>query len=102
MTAAPTPRSDLWYAGLAYDITPAFTLAGQVYYLKYHNSDNKAMLYALRGTYAFSKRTSVYATAGFIDNGGQLALSVSGAQTGSNPKPGGNQLGTMIGIKHTF
>lgn len=99
---SPTPRSDLWYAGLAYDITPAFTLAGQVYYLKYHNSDNKAMLYALRGTYAFSKRTSVYATAGFIDNGGQLALSVSGAQTGSNPKPGGNQLGTMIGIKHTF
>ncbi|GAB7547272.1 MULTISPECIES: porin [unclassified Cupriavidus] len=99
---SPTPRSDLWYAGLAYDITPAFTLAGQVYYLKYHNSANKAMLYALRGTYAFSKRTSVYATAGFIDNGGQLALSVSGAQTGSNPKPGGNQLGTMIGIKHTF
>ncbi|KDP88859.1 porin [Cupriavidus basilensis] len=99
---SPTPRSDLWYAGLAYDITPAFTLAGQVYYLKYHNSDNKAMLYALRGTYAFSKRTSVYATAGFIDNGGQLAQSVSGAQTGSNPKPGGNQLGTMIGIKHTF
>jgi len=39
---SPTPRSDLWYAGLAYDITPAFTLAGQVYYLKYHNSDNKA------------------------------------------------------------
>ncbi|MGO4809571.1 porin [Cupriavidus sp. 2MCAB6] len=99
---SPTPRSDLWYAGLAYDITPAFTLAGQVYYLKFHNSDNKAMLYALRGTYAFSKRTSVYATAGFIDNGGQLAQSVSGAQTGSNPKPGGNQLGTMIGIKHTF
>ncbi|EHP38326.1 porin [Cupriavidus basilensis OR16] len=99
---SPTPRSELWYAGLAYDITPAFTLAGQVYYLKYHNSDNKAMLYALRGTYAFSKRTSVYATAGFIDNGGQLALSVSGAQTGSNPRPGGNQLGTMIGIKHTF
>ncbi|AJG20163.1 porin [Cupriavidus basilensis] len=99
---SPTPRSELWYAGLAYDITPAFTLAGQVYYLKYHNSDNKAMLYALRGTYAFSKRTSVYATAGYIDNGGQLALSVSAAQTGSNPKPGGNQLGTMIGIKHTF
>lgn len=100
--ASPTPRSDLWYAGVAYDITPAFTLAGQVYYLKYHDSANKAMLYALRGTYAFSKRTSVYATAGFIDNGSQLALSVSGAQPGSNPKPGGNQLGTMIGIKHTF
>ncbi|MGO4332280.1 porin [Cupriavidus sp. 2TAF22] len=99
---SPTPRSDLWYAGMAYDITPAFTLAGQLYYLKYHNSDNKAMLYALRGTYAFSKRTSVYATAGYIDNGGQSALSVSGGAPGSNPKPGGSQLGAMLGIKHTF
>ncbi len=97
-----TPRSELWYTGLAYDITPAFTLAGQVYYLKYHNSDNKALLYALRGTYAFSKRTSVYATAGFIDNGGQLAMSVSGGSPGSNPRPGGSQLGAMLGIKHTF
>ncbi|AEI77102.1 porin gram-negative type [Cupriavidus necator N-1] len=100
--SSPTPRSDLWYAGAAYDITPAFTLAGQVYYQRYHHSDNKAMLYALRGSYAFSKRTSVYATAGFIDNGGQLAASVSGGQTGSNPVPGGNQFGTMIGIKHVF
>lgn len=100
--ASRTPRSDLWYGGVAYDITPAFTVAGQIYYLKYHQSDSKAMLYALRGTYAFSKRTSVYATAGFIDNGGQLALSVSSGQIGSNPRPGANQLGTMVGIKHVF
>ncbi|UDM52689.1 porin [Cupriavidus sp. MP-37] len=100
--ASPTPRSDLWYGGIAYDITPALTLAGQVYYLRYHHSDNKAMLYALRGSYAFSKRTSVYATAGFIDNGGQLAMSVSAGQAGSNPPPGANQFGTMIGIKHVF
>ncbi|MFJ1258270.1 porin [Cupriavidus sp. CuC1] len=99
---SPTPRSDLWYGGVAYDITAAFTVAGQVYYLKYHNSDNKAWLYALRGTYTFSKRTSVYATAGFIDNGGQLALSVSSGAPGSNPAPGNNQLGAMIGIKHIF
>ncbi|WER50060.1 porin [Cupriavidus sp. WKF15] len=97
-----TRISDLYYAGASYDITPAVNLAGQVYYLNYHGSDNKAWLYALRGTYSFSKRTSVYATAGFIDNGGQLAASVSGGSPGSNPKPGANQFGTMLGIKHIF
>lgn len=97
-----TPRSELYYAGAAYDITPAFTLAGQVNYLKFHNSDNKAMLYAVRGTYAFSKRTSVYATAGYINNDGQLALSVSSGASGSNPQAGGSQFGVMAGVKHIF
>ncbi len=100
--ASPTPRSDMWYAGLAYDITPAFQLAGQVYYLKYRHSDNDQMLYALRGSYAFSKRTMVYATAGFIDNDGTLTTSVSGGSPGSNTRPGGSQLGAMLGIKHVF
>ncbi|QYY30863.1 porin [Cupriavidus pinatubonensis] len=99
---SPTPRSDLWYGGVMYDITPAVTLSGEVYYLKFHNSGNKAFLYAARAAYAFSKRTSVYATAGFIDNRGQLALSVSSGASGSNPVPGGNQFGTMIGVKHIF
>ncbi|CAG9167552.1 Outer membrane porin protein [Cupriavidus laharis] len=99
---SPTRISDLYYAGVSYDITPAFNLAGQLYHLNYHGSDNKAWLYALRGTYAFSKRTSVYATAGFIDNGGQLGLSVSAGQVGSNPRAGGNQFGTMLGVKHVF
>ncbi|MEM5428765.1 porin [Cupriavidus oxalaticus] len=94
--------SDLWFAGLAYDITPAFTLAGQAYYLKYHSSSNKAPLFALRGTYNFSKRTSVYATGGYINNGGQLALSVSGGAPGSNPPPGSSQFGAMVGVKHIF
>lgn len=100
--ASATPLSDLYYVGAAYDITPAFTLAGQVYYLKYHGSDNKALLGALRGTYNFSKRTSVYATAGYINNDGQLAMSVSGGAPGSNPKPGASQFGAMLGIKHVF
>ncbi len=99
---SPTRISDLYYAGVSYDITPACNLAGQVYNLNYHGSDNKAWLYALRGTYAFSKRTSVYATTGFIDNGGQLGLSVSAGQAGSNPRAGGNQFGTMLGVKHVF
>jgi predicted porin len=59
-------------------------------------------LYALRGMYNLSKRTAVYATAGYIDNSGQLALSVSSGATGANPVPGGAQLGAMVGVKHIF
>jgi len=99
-----TSHSQLYYAGLAYDITPAFNLAGQIYYLGFNHSANKAWLAALRGTYAFSKRTSAYLTTGFIDNRGQLAMSVSsGSAAGtSTPAPGGNQFGAMLGIKHVF
>ncbi len=96
---SPTPRSELWYVGGSYDVTPAFNVAGQVYTLRYHHSSNKAMLYALRGTYAFSRRTSVYGTMGFVDNSGQSAVAVDGAAA---PPPGSSQLGAMLGIKHIF
>lgn len=99
---SPTPRSDLWFGGVSYAVTPQFSVDGEVFCLRYHNSDNKAWLYAARGTYAFSKRTSAYLTAGYINNYGNLAVSVSGGATGSNPAPGGNQLGTMVGVKHIF
>ena len=97
-----TPHSQLYYGGISYDITPAFNVAGEVYYLHFNNSANKAWLGALRGTYAFSKRTSAYATVGYIQNGGQLAQSVSTGAAGSNPAPGVNQMGAMIGLKQVF
>ncbi len=68
--------------------------------MRYHNRANKAWLYAARANYALSKRTTVYTTAGFIDNGGQLALSVSSGGTPAANPSGGNQLGAMVGIKH--
>jgi predicted porin len=100
--ALATARSDLFYAGVAYDVTPTVNVAGEGYYLKYRNSADKAWLGAVRASYAFSKRTSVYATAGYIANGGQLALSVSSAGTGTAPAAGGGQFGSMVGIKHIF
>lgn len=100
--ASPAPRSDLWFAGVSYDVTPALNVAAQGYYLRFHNSANKAWLGAVRGTYAFSKRSSVYMTAGYIDNKGQSALSVSSGAAGANPAPGSNQIGVTAGIKHVF
>ncbi|GAB7543893.1 porin [Cupriavidus sp. 8B] len=100
--ALTASRSNLYYGGVSYDVTPTVNVAGELYYLKYRNSADKAWLGALRASYAFSKRTSVYATAGYIANGGQSALSVSSAGTGTAPAPGGKQLGSMVGIKHIF
>ena len=97
-------KSQLYYAGAAYDVTPALNLTGQLYYLHYNDSPNKAWLGALRATYSLSVRTALYVTTGYIDNGGQLNLSVSsGGSVGtSNPAAGGNQFGIMAGIRHTF
>lgn len=100
--ASATPRSNLWFAGGSYNVTPAWSVDAEVYYLKFLNSPNKAWLLAARTSYDFSKRTRVYWTAGFIDNRGDLALSVSAAAPGASPAPGGNQIGTMAGIKHIF
>ncbi len=100
--ASATPRSDMFYGGVTYQLTPALSLDGEAFHLSFHDSANKAWLFAARGVYAFTKRTSVYATAGYIDNGGNLALSVSNAQAGATPAPGGNQFGAMVGMKHIF
>lgn len=100
--ALANPRSNLFYAGFAYHMTPTLTLASEVFYLDYRHSPNRAWLGAARATYAFSKRTSVYLTAGYVDNGGTLALSVDSGATSAPPAAGGTQAGTMVGMQHAF
>lgn len=95
-------RSDLWYVGASYPVTPKITVDGQVFHLKYKDSADKALMFALRGTYALSKRTAVYATAGSIDNSGAQKLSVSNGTAGAGTLAGGNQLGFATGIRHSF
>ncbi|MGO4329140.1 porin [Cupriavidus sp. 2TAF22] len=97
-----TPRSNLWFVGGSLAITPAWNIDTEAHYLKFSNSPNKAWLFVARTTYDFSKRTRVYGSVGYIDNRGDLAISVSSAAAGSNPASGGNQLGLMVGIKHIF
>ena len=97
-----TPRSDLWYLGMSYPVTPLLVLDGELFQLKFKDSPNKATLLAARGTYYFSKRTAMYGTLGHIDNDGTLALSVSCGAAGSNPLAGGAQTGIALGLRHSF
>jgi predicted porin len=100
--SATTPRSDLWYLGASYPVTPLFIVDGEVLQLRFKGSANKSTLAAARATYYLSKRTALYAMLGHIDNAGALALSVSGGAPGSSPVAGAAQSGLAAGIRHSF
>lgn len=100
--ASVTPRSDMFYGGVSYAMTPSITLEGEAIHLRFHNSPNKAWTFAGRALYAFSKRTTAYGTVGYINNLGNSAIAIDNGQGGTSPTPGGNQLGAMVGVKHIF
>lgn len=97
------PKSDLWYVGASYPLTPVLTLDGTLAKLSYKNADNAdSTLLALRALYSLSKRTTLYAQTGWIRNQSLANVSVSGGAAGSNPALGGSQNGVMLGINHKF
>lgn len=100
--SATTPRSDLWYLGAAYNLSPQWVLDGELFRLDYKNSANRATLFALRSSYSLSKRTALYATVGHVSNDGTLAVSVTNAAPGANPAAGGTQTGLGAGVRHSF
>lgn len=97
------PKSDLWYVGAAYPLSPALTLDGTLAKLSYKNVDNAdSTLLALRALYTLSKRTTLYAQAGWISNESLANVSVSSGAAGSAPALGGSQNSVMLGINHKF
>jgi predicted porin len=100
--SAATPRSDLWYLGAAYAVTPLLTLDGEWMRLRFEHSADQARLVSVRASYSLSKRSAVYATLGTIANAGSLSLSVSAGAGGSNPVVGGAQRGVTAGLRHVF
>lgn len=103
--AANTHRkSNLWSLGMVYPVTQAVTLEAQYYHFAYKNSDDGGKMLALRGTYAFSKRTAAYATIGALRNDGnaRFSPSVGVSNTALAPVAGQNQTGLMVGLRHAF
>ena len=97
------PDSDMWHIGASMPVSPAVTLSGQVVTLRYKNaSDYNATLMAVRATYAFSKRTNVFAQIGHIKNNKASAVALSGGSPGSNPVAGASQTGINIGMQTSF
>jgi predicted porin len=98
-TSAASFKSDLVHAGVSYALSPAMMLDGQIGHLNTKNSDNDSTLLALRASYSFSKRTTAYATTGYVSNRGTAAISVS---SGGTVPAGQNQAGAMLGVRHIF
>jgi len=97
------PRSDLWFAGISYPITPKLDAEGEWLTLRYRGvSDHDSSLLAARLVYSFSKRTAIYAQLAGIDNDSLAAVSVSGGAAGSNPAPGKSQRAVNVGLRHSF
>jgi len=104
--------SNLAWAGLGYQVTPALALTGAAYYqnLRGGNAGNPWQFVAT-ADYALSKRTDLYTSVSYALNSGKSTLGVNGFndQLGSTAspsnegvQPGANQFGAVVGIRHKF
>lgn len=96
---AATPRTRLGYVGLSWQASSAWSIDAQVGRLDVRNSENRSDLVTVRAAYNLSKRTAVYAMAGWMGNDGMAAVPLS---AGSIAAPGVSQRGVLTGIRHIF
>ena len=100
--AVPNVRSNLFFVGASYFVTPSFLVDGEVFRIVNSEHDTRGTMGALRTTYLLSKRSSIYAQAAYLANSAKARYSVSGGGGGTTPGAGMGQTGVMVGIKHTF
>jgi len=99
--------SNLYWAGLGYQFTPAFSLTGAVYYQDFRNSGADPWDFVATADYAMSKRTDLYLSLSYVKNKSNSNLSVNGFNTnsptdGAFVQNGANQFGATMGIRHKF
>ncbi|WP_418319715.1 porin [Piscinibacter sakaiensis] len=100
-------HSSLWTLGGSFKATPALTLAAQYWAVKEKvGPSSTSKLVVLNAFYALSKRTSLYALAGFVDN---KDLGLSPLWGNGNFGGSGNVIvtnaknnGLALGIRHLF
>jgi len=70
------PRSNLYFAGVSYTVTPQVILDAQIGHLKFKRSPtgDKASTGIIRASYHATKRTAFYTLLGRTNNGGTLAI----------------------------
>lgn len=91
--------SRLYWLQAAYQVSPNFVVDGGWFGNRVRNfSEGDSDLFAIRATYNLSKRTAMYATAGYMKNDSNVSASVDGY----NPNFGQSQSGALVGIRHFF
>ncbi len=96
--------SDYWWIGGTYLPVPQVALDLQYGHLSISGTQLGASVIAARASYLFSKRSALYITAGHVFNQRDSTITVDGGALpgASNPSPGVDQTGVMIGIRHKF
>jgi len=100
--AAGDVRSNLYFVNGSYPLTGALTLDAGLIRLVNADQSRSATMAVLRGVYALSKRTALYAQTGYLWNSANAQYSVSGGGGGTTPAKGVNQLGAMVGMRTAF
>lgn len=95
-------RSNTYWGGVGYQVTPALTLTGAVYYQDIKNvpsgADADPSLYVLRAKYGLSKRTDLYAAVAYASAKNNKLVGVSRDDAGF----GTSQNGFIMGVQHRF
>ncbi|MEC5408599.1 porin [Paraburkholderia sp. MPAMCS5] len=97
---ATAARSDMYFGGMQYRFTPAFSLAAATYYTDITTAGQHPIDFGVNAAYSLSKRTSLYAEINYVKNNNGSNLGVAGF--GSGIVAGANQTGVAIGINHLF
>jgi len=91
---------DLFSLGLGYQPAPDFALTSGVYYLTdKNNSANKSLTWAIAANYFITKRKTLYANVGGVNNVGNMSVPITYGQFAA---PGRGAVASMIGIRHAF
>lgn len=100
--------SNLAWAGVRTEVTPALTLVGAAYYQNLRNAGSgNPWQFSGMADYMFSKQTNLYMLVSYALNNGKSTLGVNGFndQQGASSEavqPGANQFGVVMGIRHKF
>lgn len=95
-----SPDGNMYWGGVFYQVTPAFGLSAEVDHYQTRGEQGHPNWFVLEGTYNLTKRTSLYAFAGFLDVNGGKNFTLNYLDTTS---PGNlNQTGFILGIRHQF
>ncbi|MFM0220704.1 porin [Paraburkholderia dipogonis] len=100
--AAPDVRSNLYFVGAEYFVTPSFVIDGEGFRIVVREQDARATMTTLRATYFLSKATAVYIGGTYLWNSAKARFSASVGGGGTTPAAGMGQFGAMAGIRHLF
>nr|WP_322057928.1 porin [Paraburkholderia sp. J63] len=94
-------NANVYGGGATWYITPALDINGGVWVTSDRNhTTNHSVLGALGTDYLLSKRTTLYAQVGIVNNHGAMNTGLS--MIGALYEVTGTSVGTVVGIRHTF